>query len=185
MSSTNVRAVGPTGSFCAACAGTGKQAVTARLRVGWCHHLALHTRSLQRCAAATACARHNACMRIIACHASQGGAAQVPLNEYEFPAGKVANVQQELQRLIEKNYYLHQGAKDAYRAYLLAYNSHSLKDIFNVHTLDLAAVANSFGFPVPPRVRTAQWPAQLLCAAACSVRQAPLWCDLQMCLCAM
>lgn len=84
---------------------------------------------------------------------SSGVCVQVPLNEYEFPTSKVANVQHELQRLIEKNYYLNQSAKDAYRAYVLAYNSHSLKDIFNVHTLDLAAVAKSFGFQVPPRVR--------------------------------
>lgn len=38
------------------------------------------------------------------------------------------------------------------RSYLLAYNSHQLKDIFNVHTLDLAGVSKSFGFAVPPRV---------------------------------
>ena len=43
--------------------------------------------------------------------------------------------------------------RDAYRAYLLAYNSHQLKDIFNVHLLDLLAVAKSFGFSAPPRVR--------------------------------
>ena len=88
--------------------------------------------------------------------------AQVPLNEYEFPTAKLANVQSELQRLIEKNYYLNQSAKDAYRAYVLAYNSHSLKDIFNVHTLDLSAVAVSFGFTKPPRVRT--------CASAADTR---------------
>ena len=57
-----------------------------------------------------------------------------------------------MERLIEKNYYLNQGAKDAYRAYILAYNSHQLKDIFNVHTLDLASIAKSFGFCTPPRV---------------------------------
>lgn len=65
----------------------------------------------------------------------------MPLNEYEFPTNKVANVQAQLERLIEKNYYLHQSARDAYRAYILAYNSHQLKDIYNVHTLDLKAVA--------------------------------------------
>lgn len=32
------------------------------------------------------------------------------------------------------------------RSYILAYNSHQLKDIFNVHTLDLQAVAKAFGF---------------------------------------
>lgn len=38
---------------------------------------------------------------------------------------------------VEKNYYLHQSAREAYRSYILAYNSHQLKDIFNVHRLDL------------------------------------------------
>lgn len=79
-------------------------------------------------------------------------AAKVPLNEYEFPMNKVANVQSQLERLVEKNYYLHQSARDAYRAYILAYNSHQHKDIFNVHTLDLQAVARSFGFNTPPRI---------------------------------
>jgi hypothetical protein len=41
------------------------------------------------------------------------------------------------EKLVEKNYYLHQPARDAYRSYLLAYNSHAMKDIFNVHRLDL------------------------------------------------
>ncbi|KAI8469356.1 MAG: DEAD-domain-containing protein [Monoraphidium minutum] len=79
-------------------------------------------------------------------------AAKVPLNEYEFPTSKLANVQSQLERLVEKNYYLHQGARDAYRAYILAYNSHGLKDVYNVHTLDLKSIARSFGFGVPPRV---------------------------------
>lgn len=41
------------------------------------------------------------------------------------------------EHLVSKNYYLNKSAKDAYRSYLLAYNSHSMKDIFNVHRLDL------------------------------------------------
>ena len=76
----------------------------------------------------------------------------MPLNEYEFPSNKIANVQSQLEKLVEKNYYLHQSAKDAYRGYILAYNSHQLKDIFNVHVLNLKAVATSFGFSAPPRV---------------------------------
>jgi len=79
-------------------------------------------------------------------------AAKVPLNEYEFPTSKLANVQSQLEKLVSKNYYLHQAAKDAYRSYILAYNSHQLKDIFNVHTLDLGALSKSFGFTVPPKV---------------------------------
>jgi len=39
----------------------------------------------------------------------------VPLNEYEFPSNKIANVQSQLEKLVEKNYYLHQSARDAYR----------------------------------------------------------------------
>lgn len=79
-------------------------------------------------------------------------AAKVALNEYEFPTNKVANVQSQLQRLIEKNYYLNRTARDAYRSYILAYASHSQRDIFNVHNLDLQAVGVSFGFTSPPRV---------------------------------
>jgi ATP-dependent RNA helicase DDX18/HAS1 len=79
-------------------------------------------------------------------------AAKVTLNEYEFPTNKVSNVQSQLQRLIEKNYYLNKAAKDAYRSYLLAYASHSHRDIFDVHELDLQAVGLAFGFTTPPRV---------------------------------
>mmetsp|Transcript_15989 Transcript_15989/g.54528 ORF Transcript_15989/g.54528 Transcript_15989/m.54528 type:complete len:619 (+) Transcript_15989:57-1913(+) len=78
--------------------------------------------------------------------------AKVPLNEYEFPSSKISNVQHQLEKLVEKNYYLNQSAREAYRSYLLAYNSHQLKDVYNVHTLDLTSVAASFGFSSPPRV---------------------------------
>jgi len=81
--------------------------------------------------------------------------ARVPLNEYEYPKAKVANVQSQLERLVEKNYYLHQSAREAYRSYILAYNSHQLKDIFNVHRLDLQGVGKSFGFTCPPKVQLA------------------------------
>jgi len=78
--------------------------------------------------------------------------ANVTLNEYEFPLNKLANVQSQLQRVIEKNYYLNKSARDAYRSYLLAYASHSHRDIFNVHELDLQGVGLAFGFTSPPRV---------------------------------
>jgi ATP-dependent RNA helicase DDX18/HAS1 len=79
-------------------------------------------------------------------------AAKVPCNEYEFPAKKVARVQPQLEKLIATNYALNRSAKDGYRSYLQSYASHSMKDIFNVHELDLAAVATSFCFDNPPRV---------------------------------
>ena len=74
------------------------------------------------------------------------------LNEYEFPSNKVANIGTQMTMLIEKNYYLNKSARDAYRSYLLAYASHSHKDIFKVLELDLQGVGKGFGFSVPPRV---------------------------------
>ena len=58
----------------------------------------------------------------------------------------------QLEKLIEKNYYLHKSAREAYRSYLQAYASHQHKNIFNVDALDLQRVAPAFGFLVPPRV---------------------------------
>ena len=78
--------------------------------------------------------------------------AKVELNEYEFPSSKVANIGTQMTMLIEKNYYLNKSARDAYRSYLLAYASHSHKDIFKVLELDLQGVGKGFGFSVPPRV---------------------------------
>lgn len=78
--------------------------------------------------------------------------AKVPLNEYNFPLDKIANVQSQLEKLITKNYYLHQSAKEGFRSYVQAYASYSLKRIFNVHDLDLAKVAKAYGFTTPPAV---------------------------------
>lgn len=102
--------------------------------------------------------------------------AKVPLNEFEFPANKIANVQSQvcespfcftsarevevltslsfaqLEKLLQKNYYLHQSARDGFRSYLQAYASYSLKKIFDINKLDLSKVGKAFGFAVPPRV---------------------------------
>lgn len=79
-------------------------------------------------------------------------AAKVPLNEYEFPSNKIANVQSQLEKLVSSNYWLNQSAKDGYRAYLQAYASHHLKTVYQLDKLDLAKVAKSFGFSIPPKV---------------------------------
>jgi ATP-dependent RNA helicase DDX18/HAS1 len=79
-------------------------------------------------------------------------AAKVPLNEYEFPTNKIANVQAQLEKLISSNYWLHQSAKDGYRSYLQAYASHHLKTVYQIDKLDLVKVAKSFGFTTPPKV---------------------------------
>lgn len=39
--------------------------------------------------------------------------------------------------LISKNYALKESAKEAYKTYISGYDSHSMKDVFNVHRLDL------------------------------------------------
>ncbi|KAH6808444.1 P-loop containing nucleoside triphosphate hydrolases superfamily protein [Perilla frutescens var. hirtella] len=79
-------------------------------------------------------------------------AAKVPVKEYEYDQKKIVNAQSKLVALISENHHLNKSAKDAYRSYILAYNSHSMKDIFDVHRLDLQAVAASFCFSVPPKV---------------------------------
>jgi ATP-dependent RNA helicase DDX18/HAS1 len=58
----------------------------------------------------------------------------------------------QLEKLLQKNYFLHQSARDGFRSYLQAYASYSLKKIFDVNQLDLAKVGKAFGFAVPPRV---------------------------------
>jgi ATP-dependent RNA helicase DDX18/HAS1 len=58
----------------------------------------------------------------------------------------------QLEKLLQKNYFLHQSARDGYRSYLQAYASYSLKKIFDINALDLAKVGKAFGFSVPPRV---------------------------------
>ncbi|KAF8139955.1 DEAD-domain-containing protein [Boletus edulis] len=78
--------------------------------------------------------------------------AKVPLNEYTFPAERIANVQSQLEKLLQKNYFLHQSARDGFRSYLQAYASYSLKKTFDINALDLAKVGKSFGFAVPPRI---------------------------------
>ncbi|CAN2389060.1 cellular response to estradiol stimulus [Pristimantis euphronides] len=78
--------------------------------------------------------------------------AKVPLSEFEFSWSKISDIQAQLEKLIEKNYYLHKSAQEAYKAYIRAYDSHSHKQIFNVNTLNLPKVCLSFGFQIPPFV---------------------------------
>ena len=83
--------------------------------------------------------------------------ARVPINEYMFPAHKLINVQSQLEKLIESNYYLHVSARGAYKGYILAYNAHTLKDAFNAHVLDLT------------KVRVTIF--ELTCLVACMIRK--------------
>ena len=78
--------------------------------------------------------------------------AKVPVKEITFNWKKIANVQKELERVIEKNHHLNSSAKDAFKSFVRAYSSHSLKSIFNVEKLDLSKSCKSFGFATAPHV---------------------------------
>lgn len=78
--------------------------------------------------------------------------AKIPLNEFEFPRNKIANVQSQLDNLVSQNFFLHRSAREAYRAFMMSYSQHPLKDSFNVGSLDVICVAQSFGFTNPPKM---------------------------------
>lgn len=78
--------------------------------------------------------------------------ANVPLNEFEFSWTKVSNIQAQLEKLMSKVYFLHMSALEAYKGYIRAYESHALKQIYDVSNLDLRGVALSFGLPIPPAI---------------------------------
>ncbi|XP_033112858.1 ATP-dependent RNA helicase HAS1-like [Anneissia japonica] len=78
--------------------------------------------------------------------------SKVPLSEFEFSWSKIADIQSQLEKLMEKNYFLHKSSVEAYKGYVRAYDSHSLKQIFNINTLDLQKVSKSFGLKIPPSV---------------------------------
>ena len=78
--------------------------------------------------------------------------AKVPLNEFDFDWNKISNIQPQLEKLIKTNYFLNLSAKEAFKAYVRAYESHSLKQIFDVQSLDLMGVGKSFGFEAPPHI---------------------------------
>ncbi|KAK9875060.1 hypothetical protein WA026_005860 [Henosepilachna vigintioctopunctata] len=78
--------------------------------------------------------------------------AKVPLNEFELNWNKVPDIQLQIEALISKHHLLHMSAKEAFKAYVRAYDSHHLKTIFDISTLDLVKVGKSFGFQSPPVV---------------------------------
>lgn len=79
-------------------------------------------------------------------------AAKIPVEEHEFEEKKLLDVKPFVENLISENYALKESAKEAYKTYISGYDSHSMKDVFNVHQLNLTEVATSFGFSDPPKV---------------------------------
>ena len=59
--------------------------------------------------------------------------ANVPLNEFEFSWSKVSDIQPQLEKLISKNYFLNLSAKEAFKGYARAYESHSLKQVNDIY----------------------------------------------------
>ena len=79
-------------------------------------------------------------------------ADKVELNEFEYNEAKLSNVSKQLTKLVDNNYFLSQDAKDAFKSYINAYISHSMKDVFNVNDIDLNKAASAFGLTAPPRL---------------------------------
>ncbi|KAL5109090.1 putative ATP-dependent RNA helicase pitchoune [Taenia crassiceps] len=71
--------------------------------------------------------------------------------EYEVAAGKVADVQPALEKLISSNYFLTSSAHEAFKGIVRSYNSSKLS-CFNVNELDLAALAKTCGLQIVPKV---------------------------------
>ena len=82
--------------------------------------------------------------------------AHVSVNEYTFDLEKLSasdGIQDQLEKLVNSNYYLKTSARQAFEGYLLAYSSTQLKNVFDVQKLDLAQVAHGFALSTPPPVR--------------------------------
>ena len=60
--------------------------------------------------------------------------AKVPLNEFEFSWSKISDIQPQLEKLVSKNYFLNLSAKEAFKAYVRSYESHSLKQVRQIYS---------------------------------------------------
>ncbi len=65
----------------------------------------------------------------------------MPLNEYEFPTSKVANVQSQLEKLVAKNYYLHSSARDAYRCLSRPFSVTPALHSAHIHGITTASIS--------------------------------------------
>ena len=78
---------------------------------------------------------------------------KIKLDEFQFPEKKLAKVQEQLEKLVnKKDKYLLNLATDAYRAYIHSYHANTDKDTFDLEKLDLLKVCKSFGLISPPFV---------------------------------
>ena len=75
---------------------------------------------------------------------------KVNVDPLDITWNKVSDIQSQVEKLIGRNYHLNASAKEGFKGYLRAYNSHQQKDVFDVNKLDLKKVARCFGFITPP-----------------------------------
>jgi ATP-dependent RNA helicase DDX18/HAS1 len=78
--------------------------------------------------------------------------AKVPMKELQFPEEKIVKIDLVIERVISTNREIRVLAKEALKGYLMAYESHSLNDCFNVAHLSIADVAKAFGFDQMPYI---------------------------------
>jgi ATP-dependent RNA helicase DDX18/HAS1 len=76
-------------------------------------------------------------------------AAGVKLREYEVT--KISEVKKHYIALIRRDETLRKLAREACNAYLLAYASHSFRDVYKIHDLNEDKVALAFGFTKAPK----------------------------------
>ncbi|GIQ88530.1 hypothetical protein KIPB_010800, partial [Kipferlia bialata] len=79
-------------------------------------------------------------------------AHNVHVKELLFPKAKLINVQAQMEHVVATNFHLAKLAREAYRSYLFAYTSHSLKHVFDPALLPLSGVAKSLGLTHSPNV---------------------------------
>lgn len=65
----------------------------------------------------------------------------------------LVGINKKLRDLVDQNYDLNRAAFYAYGAYLNNFRANLLKFIFKTEDIDVAALAKSFGFTTPPRVK--------------------------------
>lgn len=78
--------------------------------------------------------------------------AKVPLNEFDFPQEKIAQVQPQLEKILESNVHLYKAGREGFISYMNGYTQHPMKEVFDAAMLDLNKVAKSFGLTSAPKV---------------------------------
>ena len=71
----------------------------------------------------------------------------------ECPANGLVGINKKLRDLVDQSYDMNRAAFYAYGAYLNNYQVNMLKFIFKTEDIDVNALAKSFGFTTPPRVK--------------------------------